>query len=254
VTTLRCERDGALATVVLDRPERLNAMTNTMARELTALLDELATDDELAVLVLTGEGRGFCPGADLTQLAGQADGEEPDDEIDLELFRSAVLLHELPAVTVAAVNGACAGAGLGWAAACDLRFAARGARFSTAFLDRAVAGDMGLPWSLPRLVGAARARHLSFFPDKFTADQAAGWGLVHEVFDDDAFRAGVEARVARLLGADRTALRTLKANYVAAETGSFAELVHLEASRHLGLYAGEAFRAAVREYDAGRAR
>jgi 2-(1,2-epoxy-1,2-dihydrophenyl)acetyl-CoA isomerase len=249
-TTLRLERDGAVARVVMNRPERLNAMTNTMALEMTELLDELALDPDLAVVVLTGEGRGFCPGADLTQLAG---GEE-DDGIELALFRSAVLLHEMPAVTIAAVNGACAGAGLGWAAACDFRYAADGARFNTAFLDRAVAGDMGLPWSLPRLVGSARARQISFFPDKFTAGDALDWGLVHEVFADTEFAERVAERVARLLGADRAALRALKANYLAGETSSFSELVDVEARRHLGLYASDGFRDAVREYGEGRAR
>ena len=80
----------------------------------------------------------------------------------------------MPQLTVAAINGACAGAGLGWACVCDLRYAARSAKLNTAFLDVAVAGDMGLPWTLPRLVGASLARDLSFFPRRVTADEAAG--------------------------------------------------------------------------------
>ena len=80
-----------------------------------------------------------------------------------------MLLHEMPQVTIAAINGACAGAGLGWACACDLRYAVADAKFNTAFLDVAVAGDMGLPWTLPRIVGAGRARELSLLPRKLDA-------------------------------------------------------------------------------------
>ena len=85
------------------------------------------------------------------------------ETVDVRLLRIPVLLHEMPQVTVAAINGACAGAGLGWACGCDLRLAAAGARFNTAFLDVGVAGDMGVPWSLSRIVGGARARELFFF-------------------------------------------------------------------------------------------
>jgi 2-(1,2-epoxy-1,2-dihydrophenyl)acetyl-CoA isomerase len=244
--TLRLADDGAVVTITMSRSERMNAMTNEMAAEMTEVLEALAGRDDLAAVVVTGEGsRAFCPGADLKQVAS---GED-DAPISGELFRSAVLLHEMPAVTVAAVNGACAGAGLGWAAACDLRYAARGARFSTAFLDVAVAGDMGLPWSLPRLVGAARARQLSFFPEKFTADQAAAWGLVHEVVDDERLAGLVRERVDRLVAADRDALRMLKANYVSAERLTFGELVALEGARHLDLYAAQGFRDAARRFD-----
>ena len=125
----------------------------------------------------------------------------------------------MPAITVAAVNGACAGAGFGWACGCDLRVAARSAMFNTAFLNVAVAGDMGLPWSLPRLVGAARARELSFFSEKFSAAEAHRIGLVARVWDDGGFRDEVAKLVARLAGAAPLALKTLKAHYLAAERG-----------------------------------
>lgn len=248
-TTLLVERDDSVVTIRLNRPERMNAMTNTMAAEATAVFEALAVDSTVSVVVLTGTGRGFCPGADLFQI----DGDEADSPIALSNFRSASLLHDMPAVTIAAINGPCAGAGLGWAASCDLRYATRSANFSTAFLDRAVAGDMGLPWSLPRLVGAARARQLSLFPDKFSAERAMADGLVTEVFDDDVFRTEVAARVDRLRRASPEALRTLKANYVEAESMPYREFIDLEASRHLNLYGTPAFRARVRSFAADRA-
>ena len=242
--TIRVDRDGPLATLTMNRPDRLNGMTNRMLAETHDVLQDLAADPDVRVLVLTGAGRGFCPGADLKHYSGG----EADIEVSTDRFRVPVLLHEMPAVTVAAINGACAGAGLGWAAACDLRFAARSANFTTAFLNVAVAGDMGLPWSLPRLIGAARARELSFLPDKFPADEALRVGLVNAVFDDEQFRLEVARRVERLVGAPPLALRTMKAHYVAAEKMGFADFVDLEAARHRVLAASPETAAAFKAF------
>jgi 2-(1,2-epoxy-1,2-dihydrophenyl)acetyl-CoA isomerase len=153
----------------------------------------------------------------------------------------------MPAVTIAAVNGACAGAGMGWACACDLRVAAASARFNTAFLGVAVAGDMGLPWSLPRLVGAAKARELSFMSEKFDSAEALRIGLVAKVVEPGALAATVDEMAARLAAASPLALRTLKANYLAAERMSFGDYIDFETERHLRVAASpqtaEAFRA-----------
>ena len=159
----------------------------------------VAADDSVAVVVLTGAGRAFCPGADLKHFT--SDDGEPDHVLTAADFDVPVLLHTMPQVTIAAINGACAGAGLGWACAADLRYAVADAKLNTAFLDVAVAGDMGLPWSLPRLIGAGRARELSLLPRKVTGAEAAAMGLVNEAFDDiDALRAAVAERAARLAG------------------------------------------------------
>ena len=116
--TILYEKDGPVATLTLNRPDRMNAMTNRMVLETGRALVAAAEDPELRVLVLTGSGRSFCPGADLQ---GVASGSINEDRLRPEDFRVPVQLHNLPAVTIAAVNGACAGAGLGWALACDLR-------------------------------------------------------------------------------------------------------------------------------------
>ena len=142
-------------------------------------------------------------------------------------------------MTVAAINGACAGAGLGWALACDLRVMAAGARLNTAFLDVAVAGDMAIPWSLPRIVGAARARDLSFLPRRIEAAEALRIGLVARVFPDDSFRADTEDVLTALLEKSPTALLGLKQNYVVAERMTFADFVDYEAERHLQIAASE---------------
>jgi len=167
--TIIYEKSGPVATLTMNRPDRLNGMTTKMLREAHEALLAAADDREVRVLVLTGAGKSFCPGADLQLTAAGADA---DERSSTENFRVPLLLHTMPAVTIAAINGACAGAGLGWALACDFRYAAPSARFNTAFLDVGVAGDMGGPWSLPRIVGAAKARELYFMPDKFDANEA----------------------------------------------------------------------------------
>jgi len=245
--TIRCDVAGGVARVTLNRPDRLNGMTNQMVVETHDALGRLAADPRVRVLVLTGAGRGFCPGADLGHFA--SGGGARDVPLAPEHLEVPRLLHEMPAVTIAAVNGACAGAGLGWACGCDLRVAARSANFSTAFLKVAVAGDMALPWTLPRLVGASKARELSFLCEKFSADEAARIGLVARVWDDADFGREVESLVERLVRSSPSALRALKAHYLAAETLPLGEFLQRESKAHLeiasGADAAEAFKAFV---------
>ena len=245
-TTIRYDVAEGLATLTINRPEHFNGMTTLMLRETYDALTTAAADPSIRVLVLTGAGnRAFCPGADL-KLATTRD--QAADDTQPFHFRVPVLLHEMPAVTIAAVNGACAGAGLGWACGCDLRVAARSAMFSTAFLNVAVAGDMGLPWSLARLLGGAKARELSFFSEKFDADEALRIWLVARVWDDAVFREEVDRLVARLLAASPVALQTLKAHYIAAERMGFGEYVDLETERHRRIVASEDTRESFRAF------
>lgn len=243
--TLRYEVADGLARLTLNRPEHRNGITNRMVREATRALELASADPSIRVLVLTGAGRSFCPGADLNHFTSGAS----DERLTPRDFTVAAWLHEIPAVTVAAINGACAGAGLGWALACDLRVMTASARCNTAFLDVAVAGDMGIPWSLPRIVGAARARDLSFLPRRVTAQEAAEMGMVARVFPDETFQAETEALLTTLLEKSPTALRSLKANYVMAERMGLADFVAYESERHLRIASSadtaEAFRAFV---------
>ena len=234
--TITYVKDGPVATLTMNRPDRMNAMTNRMVLETGRALVQAGEDPELRVLVLTGAGRSFCPGADLQ---GVASGSINEDRLRPEDFRVPVQLHNLPAVTIAAVNGACAGAGLGWALACDLRVAARSARFNTAFLDVGVAGDMGGPWSLGHLVGRAKARELYFLPEKFDADEALRIGMVNRVAADDAFQDEVNLVVDRLRAAAPIALRTMKANFLDAERMDLAAFVGVETERHTRMFTTE---------------
>jgi 2-(1,2-epoxy-1,2-dihydrophenyl)acetyl-CoA isomerase len=235
--TVLFERRRGAGILTLNRPERKNALNERMLREVHRVLSEVADDHTLRVLVLTGSGtRAFCPGADAQVMTGEAAGADSeagaDGAADLtEMFHVPVLLHEMPQVTLAAINGAVAGAGLGWACACDLRVAAASAKFNTAFLERALPGDMCLPWTLPRIIGAAAARELSFLPGKFDAARAAELGLVSRVFADDTFQEQVADLVDRLSGSAPLALRGLKMNYVGAERMTLRDYCDVEVMR-----------------------
>ncbi len=227
-STIDVSVDGPVAHLRFDRPEQHNCVTAEMVDEMHAALTGLADSPSVAVVVLTGNGRAFCPGADLSGSGGGGPATMPA----LEVYQSARLLHEMPQVTVAAVNGGCAGAGFAWASACDLRVASSRARFSTAFLDVGLASELGLSWTLLRSVGGAWARDISFFPRKLTADDARAIGFVTRVFPDESFAAAVDGLVAELGARRLGALRDLKANFLAAERMELREYIELESVRH----------------------
>ena len=240
---VRCEVDGPVATLTMDRPERRNAISIELVSGLTHTLEKVALREDIRIVVLTGEGdRFFCPGADL---GGDRSSDARLNEKDL---RASVLLHDMPQLTIAAVNGAAAGAGMGLATACDLRVASSTAMFNTAFLAVGVAGDFGLLWTLSQIVGPAKARELFFLRGKFDAHEAHRLGIVSDVFDPSVFRAEVSAIVDRLAAAAPRALATMKANFLAAERLAFADFFDLEISRHLHLTDGPEFREGVKAY------
>lgn len=234
--TILFEKTGPVATLTMNRPDRMNGMTTLMVHEAHEALARAADDASIRLLVLTGAGKSFCPGADLNVVVSAGDRAADGDGSGPRDYHVSTLLHEMPAVTIAAINGACAGAALGWACACDFRFAADSARFNVAFLDVGVAGDMGGPWTLPRIVGAARARELYFMPGKFAAAEALRIGLVSRVFPDETFRAEVRSIVDRLSEAAPIALRTMKSNFVEAEKTDLRSYIDLETSRHIPMF------------------
>jgi 2-(1,2-epoxy-1,2-dihydrophenyl)acetyl-CoA isomerase len=160
----------------------------------------------------------------------------------------------MPKVTIAGINGACAGAGFGWACACDLRYATARASFNSAFLGVAISGDMGGPWLLPRIVGAGKARELYFMSQKFKADEAERIGLVNKVFADDVFRDEVRAIAQKLSKSAPLAISEMKKNFVNAEGMPLREYIELETERHSRTGSSEdtkeAFKAFVEKRDA----
>jgi 2-(1,2-epoxy-1,2-dihydrophenyl)acetyl-CoA isomerase len=235
------EVDGAIATVTLNRPERLNAMNEALLEGTLAALERAADDDSIRVVILTGAGRGFCAGGDLSSMAGGNGAGLPQQlgmssRVDRlrRYVRSSQLLHEMPKVTIAAVNGACAGAGLAWACACDLRYCAESARFNTAFMTAGLSGDFGGTWTLPRIVGPARARELYFLAEKFSSEDAERIGLVSRRLPDADLMGHVRGIAARLVSFAPLTLRAIKANLVDSERLCFSEMLDRESERHVG--------------------
>lgn len=242
--TILYEVSSSRATITLNRPDHLNGITNTMMRELYECVNEAAFDENVRVVQLTGAGRGFCPGADLNAYSS-GEKQEPNRK---EYFSITSMLHEMPKVTVAAINGACAGAGFGWACACDLRYASAGAIFNSAFLGVAISGDMAGPWLLPRIIGATKARELFFLPGKFGADEAERIGLVAKTFPDESFREEVDAIVDRLAKSAPLAIGEMKKNFVNAENMTLSDYIELETERHSRTGASEDSREAFRAF------
>lgn len=178
--------EGGIATITLNRPDRLNAWTEEMQLAYRAALESAGDDDDVKVIVVTGAGKGFCAGAEMSLLqADAADGGQGQGSRDGALTHADA--RSIPKPVIAAVNGACAGIGFVHMLMCDLRFAARGAKFSTAFARRGLVAEHGASWLLPRMIGAHRAFDLLASGRKFDADEANELGLLNGVFDKDTF-------------------------------------------------------------------
>ena len=185
----RFEVEEGVATVTFDRPERLNALTFEVYADLRDLLAELPHRDDVRVLVITGEGRGFCSGGDVRDIIGALQDLGTKELLEFTRMTGSVVqrMREAPFPIIAAVNGVAAGAGAVIALAADLRVAARSARFAFLFTSVGLAGaDMGSAYLLPRLVGLGRATELLLLGEEVDADRAAEIGLVTRVVDDDA--------------------------------------------------------------------
>ncbi|QFU17043.1 enoyl-CoA hydratase-related protein [Microvirga thermotolerans] len=232
-TTLRVTTDGPVATVALARPDKLNALNATKHAELRDTLARFAEDDAIRVVVLTGEGRAFSSGQDLTE-------DLPRDEqgrIDLgpplaRDYNPLVLrLADYPKLTIAALNGPAVGASMNIALACDIVVAARSAYLQEAFSRIALIPDAGGTWILPRLVGPKRALALMLTAEPISAEEAKAMGLVFKVFDDATFRQDVAAFAASLAQGPGLAYRLTKravseslGNDLATQLGLEAEL------------------------------
>jgi len=181
--------DHGVALVTLDRPERLNAFDGAMRYSIRRMIDEVGNDPEARVMVLTGEGRGFCSGADLT-----AEDRRPWPTGPAEpRFAWCVDLLEMPKPTIAAINGVAAGGGLGLALLCDIRFASTEARLLPVWMKRAIHPDDLITWTLPRLVGHSRALQWLYAAEDIPLAQAELSGLVSAVVAPDELMATVMA-------------------------------------------------------------
>src|SRR5436190_1576365 len=243
--TVQYEVDGAVATITLTRPEHLNTMSADLLAGTTEALEDAAADQDVRAVILTGAGRGFCAGGDLGNMAargGIGEGGPPPPprpgRVERDIaglranMRTSQLLHDMPKPTIAAINGPCAGAGLAWACAADIRYCSTSAVFNTAFMTAGLSGDFGGTWSLPRIVGPAKARELYLLAEKFRADDAERIGLVTKVLPDDELLSYVRSVADRLAGFAPLTLRAIKANLNDALEVGFAEMLDREADRH----------------------
>jgi 2-(1,2-epoxy-1,2-dihydrophenyl)acetyl-CoA isomerase len=198
--TILVERGDATATVTLNRPDKLNSFNEQMHRELRDALAELAADAGVRALLLTGTGRGFCAGQDLADRAVQPSGEPPDLRRSIETYYNPLIrrIRGMDKPVVCAVNGIAAGAGANIALACDIVLAARSASFIQAFCKIGLVPDSGGTWTLPRLVGMARARGLAMLGDKVPAEQAEAWGMIWKCVDDAELMPQATALLAQL--------------------------------------------------------
>ncbi len=167
-----------VATITLNRPDRLNAWTPEMGRAYADALARATADPDVRVLVVTGAGGGFCAGADMGLLESIGGGEAVVGA-EAQVLPTATI--DVPKPVIAAINGACAGLGMVIALCCDIRFAATGAKFTSAFVRRGLIAEYGSSWLLPRLVGTARALDILLSGRVFLAEEAAAMGLVNRV-------------------------------------------------------------------------
>ena len=229
--------EAGVATVTLNRPDRLNTMTDALLEALLSTLERAAGDEEVRVVILTGAGRAFCAGGDLAEGVGGGVGGAGDIESAVgnlrRFMRTAQLLHEMPKPTIAAIKGACAGAGLSLACAADLRYAATSTVFNTAFLGVGLSGDFGGTWTLTRIVGTAHAREAYLLAERFGAEEAERVGLVSKVVPDEELTDEVSAIAERLAAAPPIALRSIKANLNDALQLDFSTALDREADRHI---------------------
>ncbi len=212
--SIKVDVTDGVATLTLNRPERLNSFTVAMHGEVRAALDAIAANQSIRCFVLTGAGRGFCAGQDLSDRAVSPDAEGVDLGASIENYYKPLLqrLRALPMPTIAAVNGVAAGAGANISFACDLVYAAQSASFVQSFSKLGLVPDSGGTWWLPRLIGPARAMGLALLGEKLTATQAAEWGLIWRCVADIELVPAVRAAALQLAaGPTRGYVRTRQA-------------------------------------------
>jgi len=228
-------KDG-VAVLTMNRPDRLNALSGPMLDALLEALPRLAADPNVGCVVITGAGRGFCAGGDVKAMAEgrEMDGDSLEERAQglRAKMESSRWLHEMPKPTIAMVRGAAAGAGLSLALACDLRVASESAKFATAFARVGYSGDFGGSWYLTQLVGTAKARELYYTAEIVDAKQALALGIVNRVVADDKLEEETLALAGRIARGPRVALRYMKRNMNAAETGTLKDSLDLEAWHH----------------------
>jgi len=250
MTSVLISVDAGLQTITLNRPDKLNAFNPEMHKALRAALDQARDERSIRALLLTGAGRGFCSGQDLSERRVDPGAAPIDLSVSLGSYYNPLVrrLRELPKPIVCAVNGVAAGAGANIALACDIVVAARSARFVQSFARLGLVPDSGGTYFLPRLAGAARAMGLALLAEPLAAEDAERWGLIWKVFDDDQLMAEAGAIARKLAAGPTKGYGLIKRALYASEHNSLDAQLDLE--RDLQREAGfsEDYRKGVAEF------
>ena len=234
--TVDLEVANGVATITLNRPESLNSMNNHLMDDIRTAIETAEADESVGVVVLTGNGRGFCSGADLNTVGGP-DADHGDDSgsasvtdgMDDHFNPTMRAIKNCAVPTVARINGVAAGGGLGLALACDIAVAADSAFFVATFGPKlGIVPDLGSTWSLPQKAGVARARAMAMLGERITARQAQDWGLIYSAVADDELDAEVDRVTAILRPTSGEAMQRIRSSLESASQRSFSEQLDVE--------------------------
>lgn len=252
---VRCEMDGDVAVILFDNPERLNPFTQVLQETLLTLLARLRENRSVRAVVLAAQGRAFSAGADLAALGAPASGDSrPLGERTAEWIRNltnplVLALHDMPVPVISAVNGACAGGGVGLALAADMVLVGRSAYFYLPFVTKlGIVPDVGASWFVQRLAGRSRALGLTLTGDRLTAERAVNWGLAWECVDDDKLRAHAIALAHRLAKLPAFGAFEARRAFDAAATNSLQDQLEYEAQRQCVLLDQPSFQEGVNAF------
>ncbi|TAN48039.1 MAG: 2-(1,2-epoxy-1,2-dihydrophenyl)acetyl-CoA isomerase [Rhodospirillales bacterium] len=230
VSAVALKIEQGVATITLNRPDKLNSFTEAMHGEMLSIVQRVGADASVRAVLLTGVGRGFCAGQDLSDpiMRTGPDAADMGDTIDRLYNRLIRAMKAIPVPVVCAVNGVAAGAGANLALACDIVLAARSASFIQAFAKIGLVPDSGGTWFLPRLVGPSRAMALSLLGEKVSAEQAEKWGMIWKVVDDASLMDEANALAQHLASQPTKALGLIKQALQASWSNTLDQQLDLE--------------------------
>ncbi|BCW90916.1 1,2-epoxyphenylacetyl-CoA isomerase [Alphaproteobacteria bacterium SO-S41] len=239
---LMVECDGPLAIVKFNAPASMNALDEAMRRELPEAMGRLLDDDGIRAILLTGEGRAFCAGANLKNMyAEQSDGDTPDVGSSLRNGINPMLVRmaEANKPIIAAVNGAAVGVGCGLALSADIVLVGRSGYFFQSFIRLGVVPDGGSSWVIPRLIGRTRAAAMTMLGEKIDAETAVAWGLAYRMYEDSALMPAARAMASKLAHGPTVAYGKIKHLLRASLQNGLVDQIELEAAHQQTAFATE---------------